>query len=114
MTVGEDIHTSTIALHAPVEEGVELAGVIEDDLARKGQGSGEQDLVDRKTKFVGLFLGQNGVDGTLTISTDLAEQGADREHQGSSQACRIIELAGHGEDILLGDGGRMILEKFRV
>ena len=37
MTVGKDIYTSTIALQAPVEEGVELAGVIEDDLARKGQ-----------------------------------------------------------------------------
>ena len=77
MTVGEDIYTSTIALQAPVEEGVELAGVIKDDLARKGQESGEQDFVDHGAKFFGLFLAQNGVDGALTILTDLAEQGAD-------------------------------------
>ena len=80
MTIREDIYTSTIALQAPVEEGVELAGVIEDDLASNGQGSGEQDFVDRGAKFVCSFLGQNGVDGALTISTDLTEQGADWEH----------------------------------
>ena len=114
LTVAEDIYTSNIAMQAPVEEGVELAGVIEDKLKRKGQGSGEQDLVDREAKSVGSFLGQYGVDGALTILTDLAEQGADWEHQGSGQACGIIELAGHGENILLGDGSRLILEKFGV
>ena len=67
-----------------------------------------------RSEIVGSFLGQNGVDGALTISTDLAEQGVDWEHQGMGQACGIIELAGHGEDILLGDGGRLILEKFEV
>ena len=67
-----------------------------------------------RSEIVGSFLGQNGVDGALTISTDLAEQGEDREHQGSGQACGIIELAGHGEDIVFGDGGRLILEKFGV
>ena len=48
------------------------------------------------------------------IWTDLAEQGADWEHQGSGQAYGVIELAGQGEDILLGDGIRLIPEKFRV
>ena len=56
MTVGEDIHTSTIALQAPVEEGVELARVIEDDLVRKGQGSGEQDFVECGAKLLVLSL----------------------------------------------------------
>ena len=58
-----------------------------------GTGSGEQDFFDHGAKSVGLFLRQNGVDGALTILTDLAEQVADWEHQGSGQACGIIELA---------------------
>ena len=64
-------------------------------MARKGQGSGEQDFVDSGAKFVGSFLGQNRVDGALTIATDLTEQGMDWEHQGKGQACGIVELAGH-------------------
>ena len=56
-----DIDAGTIALQAPIEEGVELAGVIEDNLTRKGQGSGEQDLVDRGAKSVGLFLGNSKI-----------------------------------------------------
>ena len=109
-----DIDAGTIALQAPIEEGVELAGVIEDNLTRKGQGSGEQDLVDRGAKSFGLLLGHYGVDGALAILADLAEQGVDWEHQGSNQSCGIIELAGYGENILLGDGSRLILEKFGV
>ena len=53
MTVGVDIDAGTIALQAPMEEGVDLAGVNENDLTRKGQGLGEQDLVDRGVKSVG-------------------------------------------------------------
>ena len=41
-----DVDAGTIALQAPIKKGVELAGVIENDLTRKGHGSGEQDLVD--------------------------------------------------------------------
>ena len=98
MTVGVDIDTGTIALQAPIEESVELAGVIENYLTRKRHGSGEQneqDLVDREAKSVSSLLGKYGIDGALMILTDLAEQGANWEHQGSSQACGIIELAGH-------------------
>ena len=52
---------------------------------RKGQGFGEQDFVDCGAKSVGSFLGQYGVDGTLTIWTDLAKQSADWEHQGGAK-----------------------------
>ena len=41
MTVRVGIHTGTITLEAAVEEGVELGGVVEDDLAGDGHVSGE-------------------------------------------------------------------------
>ena len=104
MTVAVDIDAGTIALQAPIEEGVELVRVIENDLIRKGHGSGEQDLVYSRAKSVGLLLGQYGIDGALAILTDLTEQREDWENQGSSQACGIMALADHGEDIFLGDG----------
>ena len=45
---------------------------------------------------------------------DLDEQGSNREHQRSSQSCGVVELAGHRENILLGDWSRRILEKIGV
>ena len=43
-----DVDTSTIALQASLKENIKLTGIVEDDLARKGQGFGEQDLVHIK------------------------------------------------------------------
>ena len=92
-----------------------MSGVFEDDLAGEGHGSGEEDLVDGGAKPVLSVLGQNGVDGALGITAaDLAEQGSNREHQRSSQPCGIVELAGQGVNIFLGDWSRWILEKIEV
>ena len=85
-----------------------MSRVFEDDLAEEGHGFGEEDLINIGAKLVRSVLGQHRVDGTLVIMADLAEQGSNREHQRSSQPCGIVELAGHGENILIGDRSRWI------
>ena len=56
MTVRADIDTGSIALQAAVKKDEELGGIVEDDLAREGHSSGEEDLVDCGAESVGSLL----------------------------------------------------------
>ena len=65
---------------AAVEEDVELGSVVEDDLAWKRHGSGEQNFINCASEPISAFFGQDGIDGTLIVPADLAEQRSDGDH----------------------------------
>ena len=60
-------------MQAAIKEDEELGGVVDDNLARKGHISGEQDLFHCETESVGSFLGQHGIERALWSSADLNE-----------------------------------------
>ena len=57
LIVGSHINTCSVSLQAAIEEGVELTGVAEDNLTRKGDVFGEEDLLHGRAKFCSSLYG---------------------------------------------------------
>ena len=55
--MGTHINTCSVSLQAAIEEGVELTGIVEDNLTREGYVFGEEDLAHGRTKFYSSFFG---------------------------------------------------------
>ena len=85
--------------------------MFEDDLAGEIYFFGEQDLSDSMPEPIGVFLRQYRINGALSVSADFAEECSDREHEWCCKSCGVVELTGHGQNVLLGDWYSVVLEK---